>query len=295
MERALKVGIVVVTYNRLGCLKKCIKSIFALDYKNWEFFLIDNQSTDGTYEYCMSLMKQCENTKEHRFHYYRQNENLGGSAGFYLGMHYAMVSNVDYIWGMDDDAYPRINSLRVLIDATRRYDMEHTAFWSNSFSYLSGSNPGKEEIVNRWTFVGYFLSVLVIARIGYPRNDLFIFYDDAEYAKRLVSNGINIVKMYDSIIEHEGAISALAKNNMTEKKVFGRSIKMQNLPEWKWYYLVRNRILIEKSPVVKIRRVIGGIKITFRLGITHPQFCKAALIGIKDGILGKTGKVILPK
>ena len=41
-------SIIIPTYNQGNFLKKCLNSIFAQNFKNYEVILIDNHSTDTT-------------------------------------------------------------------------------------------------------------------------------------------------------------------------------------------------------------------------------------------------------
>ncbi|KKQ38019.1 MAG: hypothetical protein US54_C0020G0013 [Candidatus Roizmanbacteria bacterium GW2011_GWA2_37_7] len=46
-----KVSIIIVTYNGLPFLKKCLPTIFYQTYQNIEIIIVDNNSSDGTAEY----------------------------------------------------------------------------------------------------------------------------------------------------------------------------------------------------------------------------------------------------
>ena len=43
-----KVSVVVTTYNRFGDLKRCLKSVFRSDYRNFELLILDDASSDET-------------------------------------------------------------------------------------------------------------------------------------------------------------------------------------------------------------------------------------------------------
>ncbi len=45
------VSAVVITHNRLSMLQKAINSVLAQTYENIEIIVVDDASTDGTYEY----------------------------------------------------------------------------------------------------------------------------------------------------------------------------------------------------------------------------------------------------
>ena len=47
---------IIVTYNRKELLKESILSLFQQTYQNFSIYIIDNASTDGTYEYINDML-----------------------------------------------------------------------------------------------------------------------------------------------------------------------------------------------------------------------------------------------
>ena len=45
------VSIIIINYNGLNLLKKCLSSLFEIDFLNYEIILVDNNSTDDTIQY----------------------------------------------------------------------------------------------------------------------------------------------------------------------------------------------------------------------------------------------------
>ena len=56
----MKVSIIVPVYNCEKYLKKCIESIINQTYKDWELILIDDGSTDSSYDICLKYKKKYE-------------------------------------------------------------------------------------------------------------------------------------------------------------------------------------------------------------------------------------------
>ena len=57
MKNMKTVDCVVVTYNRLDLLKECIHAIEKQTYPVNNFFIIDNCSTDNTWDYLKSIKR----------------------------------------------------------------------------------------------------------------------------------------------------------------------------------------------------------------------------------------------
>ena len=75
MENKKSVDCVVVTYNRLDLLKECVQAIEKQTYPVSNFFIIDNCSTDNTWNY----LKSIRNEKIIPIHL---DKNLGGAGGY---------------------------------------------------------------------------------------------------------------------------------------------------------------------------------------------------------------------
>jgi GT2 family glycosyltransferase len=55
MKNKKSVDCVVVTFNRLDLLKECVEAIESQTYPIEHFFIIDNCSTDNTWEFLQSI------------------------------------------------------------------------------------------------------------------------------------------------------------------------------------------------------------------------------------------------
>lgn len=284
-----KIGIIIVTYNRLDCLKKCLGALYNLEKLYSKIYIINNNSTDGTEEYLSNI-----NQSEVKINCCTLNENLGGSYGFWYGMKIAIEDGMDFIWGMDDDAYPQKGSLHAILEACNSFDMNNTALWSNSHSHFNNSSLDKIQLINSWTFVGFFISSTLIRRIGLPRNDLFIFFDDKEYANRIIKSGASIYKINDSIIIHEGALNITNNDQYVTRKFMGKNYSLQLLPSWKWYYLIRNKILISENLNDKVKAIRFGLIMIIKSFIIRYGKTKIMIQALIHGIIGVSGKKVDP-
>ena len=110
MKNKKSVDCVVVTYNRLDLLKECIQAIEKQTHSVEHFFIIDNCSTDNTWEYLQSI-------KSEKLIPIHLDKNLGGAGGFNAGLKtFINKSKSDYVWIMDDDTIPTSTALEKLIN-----------------------------------------------------------------------------------------------------------------------------------------------------------------------------------
>lgn len=278
-----KIAVVVVTYNRKEKLKNNLRCILEQTKQPNSIYIIDNASTDGTYEYINEFIN------ETKIKYKRMEYNSGGAGGFYEGIRLAFDDGMDYIWGMDDDAYPDKEALNKIIEIISDYSNNY-CFWSNCNNDIEFSSAVKE--VKDWMFVGFFIPCSIISRVGLPRKDFFIYYDDREYADRIIKSGYKIIKVRDSIIHHEDTII----REFRTKRVLGLRLRYPKLPNWKNYYYIRNNILRFRFTDIRRYQIIFYWCPMFliKLMIIYPKQVPNFLKAYIHGILGISGARMKP-
>lgn len=95
------VSVVIATYNRLKYLKEAIASIQAQTFNDWELFIVDDASSDDTWQWLKEL--KCPQLRV-----FRQPENSERSAARNLGLKEA---GGEFIMFLDDDDLLRQNAL----------------------------------------------------------------------------------------------------------------------------------------------------------------------------------------
>jgi glycosyltransferase involved in cell wall biosynthesis len=53
-----KFSILSANYNKLPFIKQSVQSVLAQTHKNWEYIIVDDNSTDGSYEYLQSIQDE---------------------------------------------------------------------------------------------------------------------------------------------------------------------------------------------------------------------------------------------
>ncbi|MES2828554.1 MAG: glycosyltransferase [Bacteroidota bacterium] len=92
------ISIALCTYNGIKFLPEQMKSILSQDYSNFEIIIVDDCSTDGSYELLKNYQKNNTN-----IHLYRNTENLGFNRNFEKALSlcngiFIAISDQDDIW-----------------------------------------------------------------------------------------------------------------------------------------------------------------------------------------------------
>lgn len=292
----MKLGVVIVTYNRLSLLKETIEACLKQTYPFEEIFIVNNNSTDGSFEYLNSIKNDIVTVKH-------LDENLGGSGGFYEGVKYFKDSKLDYILLIDDDAIIENNyneeivkminvdnslsgySGTVKTENIIQYD--HRKHLKNDISF-STINSSKENYDNKYfdydlsTFCGLYVPTKLIKKIGLPKKEFFIWFDDTEYSLRLRKYG-KIRNVNTTSLNH--------KTNVSTTSSF----------TWKSYYGLRNQIYILKEYYSKLElfkfttsmriRIIGGKVLGFlKRDKYYYNVSKLYKDALNDGLKNNLGK-----
>ncbi|WP_051209290.1 glycosyltransferase family 2 protein [Thermus antranikianii] len=297
-----RVCAVIVTYNRKELLRECLQAVLSQTRPPDHVLVVDNASTDGTREMLKEEFPQVE--------VLALPENQGGAGGFHEGMKRAYEAGYDWIWVMDDDAFPRADALALLLERAgeakvlvpllqssegHRYG---AGYWKGGYKADNlealTHTPLRVEI---FAFVGPLFHREVVKRVGFPRKEFFIWFDDVEYALRIRKQGIKVLLVPGSVVVHD--------NLGRRKKVsfLGRSKLRVDAPAWKLYYGVRNwgwTILWTPYAKPRMRSLVAYIARNFREGLGDLVYeqdrwtrVTLRLLGMWHALTGKLGRIDL--
>lgn len=299
-----KITAVVVTFNRLSCIKKVVSCLLSQTYFLQQIIIIDNGSTDGTREW---LDKQ---TNLHVIH----QDNVGGSGGFYRGIQEALNFENDWIWCMDDDVYPRKDCLENLLKSNganvgilcpRRIQNGKIIYseckkmnLSNPFKKLHLQVLSDDDIsqnnpvaIEGMAFEGPLVKRQVVETIGLPQKDLFIFYDDTDYSYRTVLAGFKVLYVPLSVMDKEFFEKNVSKETFINKQ------------RWKlWYHIRNTSYFVKKYGKNSFYRIFGEFNlpiymlcaISFNLLLNHKyewSDLKKVIYAFRLGKMGKLGTI----
>lgn len=237
---------IIVTYNRISCLKKALMAYENQTIQPDLLIVIDNHSTDGTLEFLNQWQQEQQVfTKK----VIRLDHNIGGSGGFYTGCQEAIRQNVDWVWLADDDAYPHGDAI-----AKTKAAFNSELVTSNVAAICSTVlNEGVPALIHRrrfhtgctqlieepvpleeyrkkcfslsfFTYVGAIIRVSTLKQVGLCDKNFFIYYDDTEHSYRISQIG-KILCIPDILIDHDLKLPVH---------------DFEDVRDWRFYYATRN-------------------------------------------------------
>lgn len=192
---------VIVTFNRSGKLMKVLDALARQTRRPDVILVVDNASTDDT-----QALVEARARDDLSIRYLRLPRNLGGAGGFHEGLKAAHALGAHYYWVSDDDAYPEPDAIERLLAAITTFEERNG--WRPSFAcsrvewidttlcemntprtvwdwarFLSPEHPWA--LVDSASFVSILIPRWAVQQHGLPIAEYFIWFDDAEYTRRL--------------------------------------------------------------------------------------------------------------
>jgi len=242
---------VIVTYNRKELLRECLKAVLAQTRPPEHVLVVDNASTDGTPEMLQEEFPQVE--------VLCLPENQGSAGGFYAGMKKAYEEEYGWLWLMDDDSLPEKNALGALLAQEGALEFKGCLVLAKdreqatAFDYPlpgGGTTRDAKQVEAAfpkglvWGFLNPYNGCLicrsVLTRIGFPRKELFIWGDEAEYFFRALSCGVKVGTILGAKIWHPED-----RQNKIKIKLGSWSLSLPySSNSERFYLIVRNQVYI---------------------------------------------------
>jgi rhamnopyranosyl-N-acetylglucosaminyl-diphospho-decaprenol beta-1,3/1,4-galactofuranosyltransferase len=241
----------VVTYNRLELVQRLVARLGGIP-RVAAVVVVDNASTDGTGEW---LRGQAGHS---RLVAVTLDRNRGGAGGFHEGLRYAVEDcAADLVWLMDDDGLPDPDCLDLLLAHDGELD-----FWGPVVVDEADPErlvfpirlPGGTRVVHDRAsvdraardglvrdvvipFNGVLVTRDLAQRIGYPREEFFIWGDDHEYRLRAERAGARIATVAAARVRHPSV------GELGTPMMLGRTTYNHSPSDLKHYCMARNNTL----------------------------------------------------
>jgi GT2 family glycosyltransferase len=248
------IGVLIVTWNRKTDLLDCVRSVLRSDRSDLSIYVVDNASTDGTSEAVASEFPQVS--------LIRSEENLGFAGGNNLGLSRMLQDGVDAAFLLNDDAVIAEDMLSTLTDAgfddpgvgvlapKILFHSDPGMIWSAGGSvdtrtgiatqrfHLEPDDGRADDPVEIEYAVGCAMLVKTdaIRKAGLMDTDYFMYYEEADWCRRIRVAGFRILYVPRSRVRHKVGMN---------RDTSGHAV----------YYFARNRLLYLRRGGVSPSRI----------------------------------------
>lgn len=112
----MKVSIIIPVYNVSDYIERCLQSVMNQTYKDLECIVVDDCSTDDSYEKCQKLLESYKG--EVNFHLFHFQENKGVSIARNIGMEHAKG---EYLYFMDSDDAIAPDCIELMVQKVKQH------------------------------------------------------------------------------------------------------------------------------------------------------------------------------
>jgi GT2 family glycosyltransferase len=222
-----KVLISVLNYNNFECTKLCVQSILENIKGAHEILIVDNNSTDNSFNLIKKTFNQLTIVKS--------KINNGYAAGHQKAVNYAFEKKFQFIWILNNDLTVRKNSLEKLIDAYKKKGLglygsitlksenpdvvnfggstrfntdEPLSF--NEFEGLTLDSYYKSVKLRKVQSIegsSFLIPLIVIEKFGFMNQSFFMYGEELDYCYSLWLNKIPSYIVPKSVVVHKGGVS----------------------------------------------------------------------------------------
>ncbi len=252
---ASRVVVVILTMNQRELTRACLESLRDCREELAGVVMLDNASTDGTYELVTAEFPEVNAI--------RSETNLGMAAGRNLGLRTALEMGADYVWSIDNDTVvpkgtiPKLNEFMDanpdvgIAAATVCWGHERDKVWSTTgfidWELGEPKHPERnrpyaelEQEVNEAAFIcgcNMFFRAEVVRKTGGYDERFFCYYEDVDCSIRARKLGYRLVSLRTPVIYHY------------HRSALGRASPRMT------YFVMRNRFLfVEQNCTPEQRR-----------------------------------------
>jgi GT2 family glycosyltransferase len=198
---------------------ECLRSVYELEYLNYEVVVVDNCSTDGSITAIESAFPQVILIKN--------SKNIGYTGGNNVGIRYGLENGGEYFWLLNNDTVVRPDTLNMLVDTGEReqkvglispsiyyYDEPDKVQFigayvdTDNLAVVPVTDPKQlEDIWLQKNLVLYGTALLikraVIESIGLLPEKYFAYHEDCHYSLKALKNNFRTAVLLESRILHK--------------------------------------------------------------------------------------------
>lgn len=187
-KNAYTLSFCLSTYNRAQEIENNVKTLLACESKRFEVIVVDDNSTDDTYERLSKI-------NDSRFKYIRNTENCGGPQAWFQALE---CGSGEFLYCLNDYDTVFTSSIKTIINVLKSPLPDHITA-ELGIIMVGRKNSGDddliyyncgEEALNRFAYIPFHPSEVIFSRKAWQSsaNRREYFYDD-EFYKRIYAHG----------------------------------------------------------------------------------------------------------
>ncbi|ABB33102.1 glycosyl transferase family 2 [Geobacter metallireducens RCH3] len=227
MKLSATIAIILLNWNGWRDTVDCVESCRKLDYPNFRIVIVDNGSTDGSEAILRERFPDVE--------LIQTGANLGFAGGNNAGIRHALVRGADYVWLLNNDTVVEPGALGALVrvaESDPRVGMVGSKIvyfddpWLLWFAgavidperphrpFHRGLHERDTGQYDRVAETGYVTGCSLLARremmaeVGMLDDDLFLYFEDADWSARAARAGWKLLYVPDSVVRHKESVSS---------------------------------------------------------------------------------------
>lgn len=257
-KKTPKIFIIVLNYNGKDVIKNCLTSVFKNDYPSFEVVVVDNNSTDGSFEFAKAGFSKA--------HFIKNEENLGYAAGNNVGIRFALERMADFVLLLNNDTEVEKDFLIRLAEAAEKDEKigiaspvifnGHTRqVWFSGgkvrWLHMKAVNEQNASVAESYT-TGFITGCAMLVRaavfkeIGLLDEDFFLYLEDVDFSLRASRTGFKNIVVSGAWVYHFEKSEQEKKNKTYWLVVSGLVFFQKNTPlllkPWIKFYVMLRKI-----------------------------------------------------
>ena len=251
-------GIVIVNYNGEAYQNDCVRSLYAMDYKDFEIIVVDSGSGDNSIQ---KLKKEFPEV-----HVLLQNENVGVAKGNNIGIKYSIFelktkytlllnNDVEVDRGLLESLVERSSGEYVTVPKIYYFEPNDVLWFAGGvldwkkgsarhlgIHEIDNNQFGEEKIIDYAPTCCMLIPNRIFEKVGYIDENVFMYYDDTDLCVRFLNHGFQMVYVPKAVMWHKVSSSTGGEKSKTAT-----------------YYMYRNQLYF----INKYRDYIGILARTY--------------------------------
>ncbi|MBU5592488.1 glycosyltransferase family 2 protein [Clostridium sp. MSJ-4] len=217
--------IILVNYNGCKDTLDCIDSLRFLNYENYKVIIVDNASTDDSYEVLKANVKE-------DIILIKSEKNLGFAGGNNIGIDYALKEGAEGVLLLNNDTLVEPDFLSKMVENLKEEKVGLVApkikyegkrdylwfaggeiLWDKFYAIHYGEGERDSEKYNKRKELSFItgcsmlISRSLLEDIGGLSEDYFMYFEDVDYCVRAKDAGFKIIYEPEATIYHKVSAS----------------------------------------------------------------------------------------